>query len=113
MMLRILSAILIVCLMMTAPLMAAEKVENKIDDSRCTGKKCVCYNMTQLKKLQDGLIEGKKCAIDLEYANKKVDELQKFGKSKEPQWYQDPHVIVGGVVISFAVGGIVTWAIMK
>lgn len=78
-----------------------------VDSSPLTSK---CYGGTDLYKLSKAITDLQKCQVELIEKNKVIDEkLTKFDAAAAgPQFWQEPSFVVGGVVISFAVGSLVT-----
>ena len=91
-----------------------EKVNGLIDQTRCKDKEsCVCYGQSYLTAIESFYKKATECQIDLKHSRRSIEELNKFGKSKEPQWYQHPGVIAGGVVFSFSIGALLAYAVAK
>lgn len=75
---------------------------------------CRCYAPEQLRKIADGLVELQTCRVDLAAKNQLIEERLKNGPAAaEPAWWQSPTVVVGGVVVSFAVGAGLIYLLKK
>lgn len=99
---------------LTTKAQAVEKSEITLDKSRCKeNEKCVCYGQNYLTAIEEFYKKATECQSDIKHARITIDELKKFGKDKEPQWYQEPGVIAGGILISFSFGALLTYLVVK
>lgn len=60
-----------------------------------------------MDKLAAGVTELHNC----QYALEKYENFATYSEDKA--WYEDQTLIIGGVVVSFALGSILTYAIMR
>lgn len=77
----------------------------------CHELDCTCFQEPALKIIADGLKNERRCQIE-------VNELKDFIKRKHDarqklQWWQQPSAVVGGVTVSFVLGGLIVWAASK
>lgn len=73
-----------------------------------------CYTEEQLKKISDGIIELRKCRIELSEKNSLIDQRLIHGPGmQEFSWYQEPTVIIGGLVVTIGITSVMTYLIIK
>lgn len=71
----------------------------------------VCYDQAQLAVIAKGLNDLELCRKTLALREQFIEEA-KINPPPESAWWQEPQMVVGGVVISFAVGSIVGALVM-
>ncbi len=61
-------------------------------------------NPNELDTLADKLKDGEKCANDLDLVNIALNTCESDVRRTQPQFWQDPSVIISGVVFTFGLG---------
>ena len=73
---------------------------------------CSCYNPIQLKKMADSIVELKKCQLTLIEKNNLLQERFIKFESAGEAWWQEPEMIIGGIVVSASLASLITiWTI--
>lgn len=70
-----------------------------------TSEETLCLTPQQVKKAADAVRDLKHCQIDLAARQKLIHE-ELLASSAPSPWWQDPSVIIGGMVLSAGVGGL-------
>lgn len=75
----------------------------------------VCYTPEQRQKIADAITALKVCQVDLAARNELIQKnmLTLDGLQPGPSWWQEPHAVVAGVVVSFSVGALVVAYAMR
>jgi hypothetical protein len=75
----------------------------------------VCYNLEQRTKIAQAITDLKKCQVDLSVRNELIQKnmLTLDGLNPGPAWWQEPSFVFGDMVVSVAVGGIVTFLLLR
>ena len=72
---------------------------------------CFCYTLRDGEKIAELIKSARYCEIEL-YQKTQWIETHRADAIKSP-WYKETSVIIGGVAISFAVGSLVTYLIVR
>lgn len=68
---------------------------------------CTCYTPAALTKIAGALNDLSDCRYEL-------SQYHNFAIVKENKaWYEDQTLVIGGLTVSFALGGVLTYFIMK
>lgn len=75
----------------------------------------VCYTHDERVKLAAVIVDYEKCKIDLDEKNDLIRRnMLTFDKITTGQaWWQEPSFVWGGMVVSFALGGIFTFLLIQ
>ncbi len=77
---------------------------------------CRCYGPADLAKIADAVVDLQKCQLELGEKNQLVLErlaAPQVGASPHFSFWQEPSVIVGGIVISAGVASFATYWLLK
>lgn len=66
---------------------------------------CACFSQEDQRGLAEAVVELEKCQIALGEKTRFVDEqFIRFAGQPGPAWWQEPHAVLGGMVVSFSLG---------
>jgi hypothetical protein len=72
-----------------------------------------CYTEEQVGKLAVAITDLQKCQVELLGKQKLIDEkLTLQPVEAGARWWQEPQMIVGGMVVSFSIGSLLGWYIV-
>jgi hypothetical protein len=77
---------------------------------------CQCYDKLQLEKIASAITELKTCRIAVEEQQKLIQERLVHAPAEAPEetWWQEPRVVIGGLVVTVALSSLITvWAVGK
>jgi hypothetical protein len=66
---------------------------------------CRCFTYEEVIKLGKGLTDRKKCRAEMAEKDLFIEEHMLSGQDTE--FWQEPEIIIGGVVVSFSAGAII------
>lgn len=70
---------------------------------------CRCYNKQEREKIAQAIVDLKKCQFALDEKERLIEKrFMTFDAQHGIAWWQEPTVIVSGIVISASVASIVT-----
>ena len=65
----------------------------------------VCYTKDEIDELADSIQRYEACKIDNEMRRQFIEQkMDDFAAASSPLWWQNPTVVVGGVVVGFSMG---------
>lgn len=74
----------------------------------------VCYSFVEREKIADAIVSLEKCRVEVAEQDWLIRErLTKFDNANGPSFWQDPSFVVGGVLVSFSVGAILTYLVVR
>lgn len=89
-----------------------QDIQRGMKPEECTPKlACTCYMPHALIKIADRIQDAEFCELKLVRLNSQLNVLEEA--QFEASWYQDPYFVVGGIVVSVAVGGVVGYFLSK
>jgi hypothetical protein len=83
----------------------------KPSECEIRGLSCSCFSAEDTRKLSAGITELKTCRAEL-MLSREFLSTHKIDDTKPP-FYKEPTVIFGGIVVSFGVGGLITYLLMR
>lgn len=104
-------AMIMIATIMFSSILNANPLKGLDPYSCLPGEECTCFTKPVVAIIADGIREGEKCKIER-------DELREFLARKhdakqELAWYQDTSTIIGSLVASFALGGLVAYTVSQ
>jgi hypothetical protein len=74
----------------------------------------VCYSYADREKIADTIVQLEKCRVEVAEQDWLIRErLTTFGNANEPSFWQDPSFVVGGMLVSFSMGAILTYLVVR
>ena len=75
----------------------------------------LCYTVEQREKIAQAITDLKKCQLETAAKDVLIQEnMLKFDKlNAGPSFWQTPEFVFGGIVVGVAVGGLVTFLVMR
>ena len=83
----------------------------KPSDCETRGLSCSCFTKEDTRKIAGGIASLKICRYELKLSQDFLS-AHKIEDTKLP-FYKEPSFIAGGLVISFGVGGLITYLLMS
>lgn len=74
---------------------------------------CRCYTQEQVSKIATAITNLGKCEFSLRERERLIEERFIRFDGENIAWWQEPNVIWGGVAISFSVGMMLTFFVVK
>lgn len=75
----------------------------------------ICYSIPQREKIAQAITDLKKCQVDTTAKDELITKnmLTFDGVNSGPSWWQEPSFVFGGMIVSVALGGMVTFLVMR
>lgn len=75
----------------------------------------VCYSKEERLKIAKALVDLKKCEVEVYQKTQLIKQnmLTYDGLNPGPAWWQEPSFVAGGIIVSFSVGTLVTWYLLR
>ena len=67
----------------------------------------MAFSLPALKIIAEGLKNERKCQIEVDELKQFID--RKHDARQELHWWQEPQAVVGGITVSFVLGGLIVW----
>jgi len=76
---------------------------------------CRCFSPPKLRVIANGLTDLESCRLALEAKNDLIETrlMAPVDRSRGVAWWQEPTVIIGGVVVSATVASFLTFLVMN
>ena len=97
----VLALALILATLLTSTLKAAEKLPNG----------GAAYSKEEVQKIAKTIVDLQNCERESALQKQFID--QKMAETHEPSWWQEPSVVIGGVVVGFSLGVAITALVIK
>lgn len=92
------------------------KFKNTFTPGECLEyqQECLCYKKESIDKIARAIVDLKLCQYSLKEREEYIKErYNTFNSSHGEAWWQQPEIVISGVVISFSLGALLTYGLAK